>query len=169
MSLPNFYFRNGETKALKTRLWETFRRATTSDSRSVCSVDSRRPTTENGYFKKRSSESKKSKQPKPEPPQKPIRLSLQRATSTNNVYSTTGGRLEIGDTPEMNPGLKRSNYSENTLLPDWAPSNDEVRSEVAEKKWNSASKSGIRWPSLRPASSMSYTMGNRGNQQQVKF
>ncbi|CAG7815249.1 unnamed protein product [Allacma fusca] len=136
-------------QALKTRLWETFRRATTSDSRSVCSVDSHKPA-ENGYFKKRSDSKKKLK---PQPPTKPVRLSLQRATSTTNVYPS--------ELPEMNPGLKRSNYSENTLLPDWT--SDDLRSEP-EQKQKRSSKHGIRWPSLRPASSMSYTMSSRNNQ-----
>ena len=60
----------------------------------------------------------------------------------------------------MNPGLKRSNYSENTLLPDWTPPPDP---DLLEKKRSSNGKHGIRWPSLRPASSMSYTMSNRAN------
>lgn len=102
---------------------------------------------------------------KPEPPTKPVRLSLQRATSTANVYSP----IEL---PEMNPGLRRSNYSENTLLPDWTPP-DDIRSETSEnhgKKRNHSGKHhGIRWPSLRPASSMSYTMSNNRTCQLARF
>ncbi|ODN04969.1 hypothetical protein Ocin01_01709, partial [Orchesella cincta] len=139
-------------QALKQRLWETFRRATASDSRSVCSVDSNKHSLENGYFKKKSSEKSSKKSSKPPPPSKPMRLSLQRATSTTNVYET--------EIPELNPGLKRSNYSENTLLPDWM--SDDMRSEPdGHHKKRSSKHHGIRWPSLRPASSMSYTMGNR--------
>jgi len=117
-------------------------------------MDSNKHGTENGYFKKRSSESKAKKaSSKPPPPSKPLRLSLQRATSTTNVYSP-------GEVPEMNPGLKRSNYSENTLLPDWV--SDDMRSECDNhRKKRSGKHHGIRWPSLRPASSMSYAMGSR--------
>lgn len=83
-----------------------------------------------------------------------MRLSLQRATSTTNVYDN--------EVPELNPGLKRSNFSENTLLPDWMSDHD-MRSEPegTHHKKRSGKHHGIRWPSLRPASSMSYTMGNR--------
>src|SRR5688572_20721045 len=82
-NLTLFSFRGSESRhPLKTRLWETFRRATSSDARSVCSVESsRHHSNENGYFKKRSSESKKLSKStsnnnnlcasKPEPPTKP--------------------------------------------------------------------------------------------------
>lgn len=120
-------------QALKTRLWETFRRATSSDSRSVCSIDSHSAKHDNGYRKG-----------KPPPPTKPVRLSLQRATSSSEVYS--------GDIPDLNPGLRRSNCSENTLIPD-------NRSDIQVSRKKRGKHHGIRWPSLRPASSMSYAMG----------
>ena len=141
-------------QALKTRLWETFRRATSNDCRSVCSMDSRKTTDSvGGYFRKRSESKKKLR---PEPPTKPVRLSLQKATSTTNVYPS--------EIPEMNPGLKRSNYSENTLLPDWASDCLLSEPEPEIRKTKKSGKHGIRWPSLRPASSMSYTMSSRSSQ-----
>ena len=146
--------------ALRSRLWETFRKATsTSDARSVCSVESSK---RDGYFRKKfreASEKKHQAQPKEEPPRKPVRHSLQRATSTSNVYCTD-------PLPDLNPSLKRTNLSDTTLFPQWMIQQQQQQLETQSNVSGGPTKKkhhGIRWPSLRPANSMSYSMANSGH------
>ncbi|OXA38475.1 hypothetical protein Fcan01_26771 [Folsomia candida] len=154
--------------ALRSRLWETFRRATTStDSRSVCSIDSSKAGTEAGYFsKKRHGGKNKSSS---SAPSKPLRLSLQRATSSSEVYMAEphnnhhnhnhNNHHGVDLHPNNNgaPLLRRSNdhQSENALL---AACSEDRGGKKSKARGKGSSGGGIRWPSLRPASSMSYAM-----------